>query len=159
MKKIISGLILALIFSTVIVAQAGQTKEPQPLDMTPIDLGHCGMYLLRQEYAVFNDQESLNKAVKAMKEYCVSAVAPKIDFQQYTLIGAGATVGGCPAGSQMDVAVEQDEAKQVYRIKVTAYDNPCRGLSYRQQWFLVAKMPVGYKAELTGHKADSKRHK
>jgi len=93
-----------------------------------------------------------------MKEYCVSAVAPKIDFQQYTLIGVGTMVGGCPAGNRLDVAVEQDEARQVYRLKVTTYDNPCRGLSYRQQWVLVKKMPVGYKVEFA-EVNDSKRRK
>lgn len=157
MKKIFSGLILALIFSPAIAAQEAQSKEPQPLEMTAIDLGHCGRYLLRQGYAVFNDQESLNQAVKAMQEYCVSAVAPEIDFQQYTLIGVGAMVGGCPAGNRLEVAVEQDEDQHVYRIKVSTYDNPCRGLTYRQQWVLVKKLPVGYKAEFVELKPDSKR--
>lgn len=157
MKKIISGLILPWIFSAVVIAQESKTKAPKPIEMVPVNLGHCGMFLLRQEYAVFNDQESLDKAVKAMKEYCVSAVAPQIDFRQYTLIGVGTMVGGCPAGSQMDVTVEQDEAKQVYRLKVTTYDNPCRGLSYRQQWGLVKKLPVGYKVEFAELNASKQR--
>jgi hypothetical protein len=76
--------------------------------MIPVNISaSCSMFVVGWEGKFFQDSETLNKAIVNGKLNCAKEKIPKIDFEKYTLIGAGANVGGCPAGSTFVLTVEK----------------------------------------------------
>lgn len=141
MKKIFA-VFLFIVFCCCFIKAQSQTEKVETIPVTIS--ASCSMFVVGWSYKVFQDRETFDKAILKGQLNCASEKIPDIDFKKYTLIGAGDNVGNCPSGKRFSVAVEKDDVKKLYLVKITIGFNPCRGLSYTARWVLVPKLPEGY---------------
>lgn len=130
--------------------EAQEEQKIESVEMISVNISNsCSMFVVGWEGKVFEDKETFDKAIAGGKLNCASETMPKIDFQKYTLIGVGATVGNCAAGQTFVVTVKKDVTKKIYLVETMSGLGPCRGTSYMARWVLVPKLPIDYKIEFT----------
>ena len=109
-----------------------------------IAMPKCNMTLLVGGPRVITTQADLRALLLRHSPPCDTAEMPRINFEQYTLIGRWITLGNCPMGSWFSVYVCRDSSARLYRHTVLQPESPCRGLSSVMSWMLVPKLPEGY---------------
>ena len=121
-------------------AVADTITQAQELDNESIS--YCVVLGLNQSNYIIKNQEELENAVRkdASSNYCMKRL-PKINWNQYILVGNSISSGSCHRPSGLSFTYNYTKETNTIYLDIYYYENQplCRALSLYSYWLLLPK--------------------